>query len=334
MSFFDGDCLVVAEVAQAHDGSLGTAHAYIDAIARAGAGAVKFQVHIAAAESSPAEEWRVKFSPQDETRFDYWKRMEFSEAQWAGLKQHAEDKGLLFLASPFSVEAVDLLERIGVKAYKVASGEVNNPLLLKAIARTGKPVILSTGMSDLEEIDTALMYMGDAAVLQCTSKYPVSPQSVGLNMLDIYRQRYQCPVGLSDHSGTIYASLAAVTLDAKVIEVHVVFSRDSFGPDVSASITVDELKQLVDGVKFIETAIKYPVNKPKMADSLMHERILFGKSIVAACDIPNGAVIEDYHLTTRKPGTGIPAADIYKVIGMQATRFIGKGEFIKEADLA
>ena len=334
MSFFDGDCLVVAEVAQAHDGSLGTAHAYIDAIARAGAGAVKFQVHIADAESSPQEEWRVKFSPQDETRFDYWKRMEFTEAQWAGLKQHAEVKGLLFLASPFSVEAVDLLERIGVKAYKVASGEVNNPPLLTAIRLTNKPVILSTGMSDFYDVDTALMYFGDVAILQCTSKYPVKPEEVGLNMLDAFSKRYQCPVGLSDHSGAIYPSLAAVTLGAKVLEVHVTFSRDCFGPDVSASITIDELKQLVDGVRFIETAITHPINKYKVAVELEGTRHLFNKSIVAACDIPNGAVIGEQNLTTRKPGTGIPAAEIYRLIGMQAARFISKGEFIQEADLA
>src|SRR5215813_7641486 len=114
-----GRCLIIGEVAQAHDGSLGTAHAFIDAIANAGAHAVKFQTHIAAAESTSAEPWRVKFSRQDETRYDYWKRMEFTEAQWTGLKAHADERGLLFLSSPFSVEAVDLLARVGVAAWKI-----------------------------------------------------------------------------------------------------------------------------------------------------------------------------------------------------------------------
>ena len=117
-------CYIVAEMAQAHDGSLGTAHAYIDAIAKAGADAIKFQTHIAAAESTPSEPWRVKFSPQDATRYDYWKRMEFTEKQWHGLKKHADERGLKFLSSPFSVEAVELLTRVGVAAWKVASGEV------------------------------------------------------------------------------------------------------------------------------------------------------------------------------------------------------------------
>src|SRR6266540_6446215 len=120
-------CLVIAEVAQAHDGSLGMAHAFIDAVAKTGADAVKFQTHIAAAESTPAEPWRVKFSPQDATRYDYWRRMEFTEAQWHGLKMHAEEQSLKFLSSPFSMEAVELLARVGVSAWKVASGEVSNP---------------------------------------------------------------------------------------------------------------------------------------------------------------------------------------------------------------
>src|SRR2546427_6005943 len=116
-----GRCLVIAEVAQNHDGSLGAAHAYIDAVARAGADAVKFQTHIAAAESTAGEPWRVKFSRQDATRYDYWKRMEFTEEQWHGLKKHAEERGLLFLSSPFSVEAVELLERVGVPAWTAPS---------------------------------------------------------------------------------------------------------------------------------------------------------------------------------------------------------------------
>ncbi len=140
-------CFVVAEVGQAHDGSLGACHAYIDAAARAGVDAVKFQTHIANEESSPDEPWRVKFSPQDETRFAYWKRMEFPAAAWAGLAQHAADKGLIFLSSAFSTAAVELLEKLGMPAWKVASGESTSLPLLRRMALTGKPVLLSSGMS-------------------------------------------------------------------------------------------------------------------------------------------------------------------------------------------
>src|SRR5262245_64297932 len=155
-------CLIIGEIAQAHDGSLGFAHAFIDAIANAGADAVKFQTHIAAAESTPAEPWRVKFSRQDVTRYDYWHRMEFAEEHWVGLKQHAEARGLAFLSSPFSNEAVDLLEKIGMVAWKVASGEVSNARLPERVVATKRPLLLYTGMSGLADL-IATVTCGEAA---------------------------------------------------------------------------------------------------------------------------------------------------------------------------
>ena len=211
----DLPCLIVAEVAQAHDGSLGTAHAYIDAVAACGADAVKFQTHIAAAESTPDEPWRIKFSPQDATRYDYWKRMEFTEEQWGGLKRHADERGLLFLSSPFSIEAVDLLNRVGVAAWKIPSGETANTPMLDRMLATGLPILLSTGMSPLSEIDDAVQHVRESGVplviFQCTTAYPCPPEKVGLNLISLFRERYDCSVGLSDHSGTIYPGLAAVT---------------------------------------------------------------------------------------------------------------------------
>src|SRR4051812_44905930 len=144
--------LVVGEVAQAHEGSLALAHSFIDAIAHAGADGVKFQTHIAAAESTPAEAWRVPFTPQDASRYDYWRRMEFSPEQWAGLRAHAHARGLRFLSSPFSIEAADLLANVGVDAWKVASGELVHDALLDRVLADGRTVLLSTGMSPLHEI--------------------------------------------------------------------------------------------------------------------------------------------------------------------------------------
>src|SRR5262249_19097817 len=179
------DCLVIAEIAQAHDGSLGAAHAYIDAVADAGAGAVKFQTHIASAEGTAAEPWRVRFSLQDETRQDYWRRTSFTEDQWSGLKRHAVNPGLKFLSSPFSVEAADLLTRVGVAAWKIASGEVNNTPLFEYILSTGLPVLLSSGMSDWNELDAAVAIVQSRnvplTVMQCTSAYPCPPEKLGLN---------------------------------------------------------------------------------------------------------------------------------------------------------
>ena len=332
-----GGCLIIGEVAQSHDGSLGMAHAFIDAIAAAGADAVKFQTHIAAAESTPSEPWRVKFSPQDATRYDYWKRMEFTEAQWQGLKRHADERGLLFLSSPFSLEAVELLERLQIAAWKVASGEVSNLLLLDRMIATGVPIILSSGMSPLSEIDTAVQRVKaeglPLAVLQCTSSYPCPPEKVGLNMIPFFRERYDCAVGLSDHSGTIYPSLAAATLGSEVLEVHVTLSRQMFGPDVPASITSAELRQLVEGVRFIERMNANPVNKDRMASEMTPLRSLFTKSVVARKDLSAGTVLREEHLTVKKPGAGIPAARLPELFGARLRRSFKADEMLHETDV-
>lgn len=334
----DARCLVVGEVAQAHDGSLGLAHAFIDAVAAAGADAVKFQTHIAAAESTPAEPWRVRFSLQDESRYHYWRRMEFSEPQWAGLQRHAAERGLLFLSSPFSLEAADLLTRVGVAAWKVASGEVGNPELLERIAATGLPVLLSTGLSTLAEIDAAVARIRrhglPLAVLQCTSAYPCPPDRVGLDLLALFRERYGCSVGLSDHSGTIYPALAATVLGAEVIEVHVTLSREMFGPDVSASVTTAELRQLVEGVRWIEAMLAHPVEKDAVADELVPIRALFTKSVVARCDLPVGTVLRAEHLAVKKPGTGLPASRLPALLGGVLRRSLRADELLADSDVA
>lgn len=329
--------MIVAEVAQAHDGSLGTAHAYIDAAARAGADAVKFQTHIAAAESSPAEPWRVKFSLQDATRYDYWRRMEFSEEQWAGLHMHAADAGLVFLSSPFSVEAAEMLRRAGIRAWKIASGEVNNAPLFDFIAATRLPVLLSTGMSRVAEIDRAVERIRTAGapltVMQCTTAYPCPEEKIGLNMLPFFSRRYGCEVGLSDHSGKIYPGLAAATLGAKAIEVHIAFSRECFGPDVPASLTTGELKQLVEGVRSIEKALASPVDKDVAAAELEPLRGIFTKSVVARVDLPAGTVLAKSHLVLKKPGTGIPADRLPEVVGRTLRRPVRAGQFLSDSDL-
>jgi N,N'-diacetyllegionaminate synthase len=337
--FFRPDrCLIIGEVAQAHDGSLGMAHAFIDAIADAGAGVVKFQTHIAAAESTPAEPWRVRFSPQDATRYDYWRRMEFSEEQWQGLKRHADNRGLLFMSSPFSVEAVDLLERVGVAAWKVASGEVGNLPMFQRMAATRLPMLISSGMSPLGELDTAVRRARDAhaplALLQCTTAYPCPPELVGLNMIPFFRERYGCAVGLSDHSGTIWPGLAAVALGIAVLEVHVTLSRDMFGPDVKASVTTGELRQLVEGIRFVERMRASPVDKDTLADELAPLRAVFTRSIVARVDLPAGTLLREEHLALKKPGTGMPAERLSEMLGRRLASAVAADALLQEQDLA
>ena len=330
-------CVIIGEIGLAHDGSLGTAHAYIDAVAKAGADGVKFQTHIAEAESTPDEPWRVKFSVQDPTRYDYWKRTAFTETEWRGLKQHAQEQCLLFLSSPFSLEAVELLERVGVAAWKVASGEISNVRMLERMAVTEKPILLSTGMSPLGEIDSAVERVQahdvPLAVLQCSSSYPCPPEKLGFNLLSEYRERYGCAVGLSDHSGTIYAGLAAATLGIDILEVHVTFSREMFGPDVAASITTVELRQLVEGVRFIEQARSPPVDKDAMANELAPMRNLFMKSIVARTDLPAGTVLQEQHLAVKKPANGIPADHFKDVLNRRLKRTVPANALLREDDL-
>ena len=329
--------LIIGEVAQAHDGSLGAAHAYIDAIAEAGADAVKFQTHLAAAESTAAEQWRVKFSYQDATRYDYWKRMEFTEEQWHGLAHHATERGLVFLSSPFSFEAVDLLERVGVPAWKIASGEVNNLPLFEKILATRKPILLSTGMSSLAEIDAAVAKIKQAdlpfVVMQCHTAYPCPPEKIGLNMLQVFRERYACSVGLSDHSGTIYPGLAGAALGLQALEVHVTFNRQMFGPDVPASVTTAELGQLVEGVRFIEKMLAHPADKDATAVALQPLRELFTKSLFYKTDLPAGTILTRENLALKKPGTGIPAGKIEAFLGRKLIKDVVRDGFVSESDL-
>ena len=331
-------CFVIAEIAQAHDGSLGTAHAYIDAVAETGASAIKFQTHVAARESTPHEPWRIKFSKQDDTRYEYWQRMEFTPPQWRGLAEHTRERGLVFLSSAFSFQAVELLEELDMPAWKVASGEVGNLPLLQAMARTGKPVLLSSGMSPWSELDAAVetvrKFDAPLGMFQTTTSYPCPADKLGLNVLAEMRQRYDCPVGLSDHSATIYAGLAAAALGASMLEVHVVLSRECFGPDTTSSVTTAELKQLVDGTRFIHTALAHPVDKQAMAESLVGLRQTFGKSVVASRDLAAGTVLQADDLELKKPGTGIPAARLDEVLGRTLRRDVVTDTLLSEDDLA
>lgn len=335
-SFVDGASLVVAEIAQAHDGSLGTAHAYVDAAADAGADAVKFQTHVAAAESTAAEPWRVRFSRQDATRYDYWKRMEFTPPQWRELREHAAEVGLLFSSSPFSVEAVELLDQIEVDFYKIASGEITNLPMLDAVAKTGRPVVLSSGMSPWGEIDVAVERLHrdtPLAILQCTSEYPCPPERVGLNVIDDLRRRYNLPVGLSDHSGTIFPGLAAASMSIAVLEVHLTLSRRMFGPDVQASITTEELATLVRGIRFIERAIANPVDKDSLVENFGQLRASFMKSPVTVRAFEAGHRLGPEDITLKKPGDGLPPESLNELIGRTLARSVPADHQLSMSDL-
>ena len=328
---------LIAEIAQAHEGSLGIAHSYIDALAETGVDAVKFQVHIAEAESSSLEQFRVNFSYEDATRFDYWKRMEFTAEQWAGLKTHCEEKGMEFLASPFSVAAVELLEQLGVKQYKIGSGELSNFLMLQRIALTGKPIILSSGMSNWEELDATIAFLkpfgNKLSLMQCTTAYPTKPKQWGLQVMAEMKQRYGIPVGFSDHSANIYAGLAAAALGASMLEFHVVFHKSMFGPDAKASLTIEETQMLAEGCRQINLSLNTPAAKNESAQYATL-KTMFGKSLCVNKDLPAGHLLDIADLESKKPGdAGISAQQFRDILGKKLSTNLKRWSFLKPEHL-
>ena len=328
---------IIAEIGQAHEGSLGIAHSYVDALSKLGVNAVKFQTHIAEAESSPYEPFRVNFSYEDQTRFDYWKRMEFTEEQWIGIKTHCDKVGIEFISSPFSLTAIDLLERIGVKRYKVGSGEVTNHLMLEYLGKTGKPIILSSGMSDFEELDKAIeilkTFNSKLSVMQCTTSYPTKPENWGLNVIQELKERYNIPVGFSDHSGDIFACLFAAALGSEIFEFHAVYDKKMFGPDSKSSLTLNEIETLIKGLRQYETTLKNPIDKSsnKNYDNL---KVIFEKSLAVNKNLSQGHVLSIEDLETKKPkDMGISASEFQQIIGLKIKRPLNKWEFLNYSDL-
>ena len=326
---------VIAEVGSVHDGSFGNALKLVEAAAACEVDAVKFQTHIAAAETLRDAPMPPYF--QGEPRYQYFERTGFCLTQWKELKACCEQHRVDFLSSPFSVAAAELLEEVGVNRYKVGSGEVTNLLLLDAIARTGKPILLSSGMSTWAELDEAIetitKHSDKIAILQCTSEYPCAYESVGLNIMFEMRERYRFPVGLSDHTLTNYASLAAVTLGAEVIERHFTFNRLMYGSDARHSLETAEMKDLVQGIRAIEKMKCSKVDKNAAANNLRTMKGIFEKSIVSEAEIPAGSTMTHEMLALKKPGTGIPARRLSDVIGRTAVRTIPCDTLIRWEDL-
>ncbi len=327
----------IAEIGQAHEGSLGILHSYIDALSKTGVQAIKFQMHIAEAESSIHEPFRVKFSYEDETRFDYWKRMEFTLAQWKEIKAHCDEVGLDFVCSPFSNLAVDWLEEVGVKYYKIGSGEVTNLLLLEKIASTNKPIILSSGMSSYAELDATIEFLRsknvEFSILQCTTSYPTLPKQYGLNVIQELKQKYNVPIGFSDHSSKVSTNIAAVALGAEILEFHAVFDKNMFGPDAKSSLTINEISQLVSECNSIYEAIHNPVNKNDNS-AFQELKSIFEKSLAINKDLPQGHILSVNDLEAKKPkGYGINASMFQNCIGKKLKQNKSKWDFLNEEDL-
>jgi N,N'-diacetyllegionaminate synthase len=326
---------VIAEVGNTHEGSIELAKKFIEAVAESGADAVKFQTHLFEAESLPDAPQPAYFKA--ESRKSYFERTAFTPTEWKGLSAFARKKKLDFLSSPFSIEAVDLLESIQLPAYKIPSGEVTNLPLLKRVAQTKKKVLLSSGMSSWKELDAAVKTLRkygtrDLTVMQCTSAYPCSPEESGLNVIAEIKKRYRCKVGFSDHTLGTAIPLAAVALGAEVLEKHFTLSKKMYGSDARFSTEPTQFTQLVADVRLINAALVHPVNKDKKAATLKSMKRVFEKSVVASLDIPKGQVIQEKHLSYKKPGDGISAASFMKIIGRKLARSVARNTKLKWED--
>ena len=330
----DRRCFVIAEVGSVHDGSFGNATKLVDVAAECGADVIKFQTHIAAAETL-ADAPMPRFF-QSEPRHRYFQRTAFSIEQWQALRARCAERKIEFLSSPFSVEAVELLEHVGVASYKVPSGEVTNLPLLDAIAQTNKPVLLSSGMSSWAELDEAVATLTrrhrQVTVLQCTTTYPCPYEDVGLNAMVEMGERYGLPVGLSDHTLTAYASLAAVAWGASVIEKHLTFSRRMYGSDAAHSMEPGEFADLVRGIRAVTTMRASSVDKTAMAERLRDMKAVFEKSVVSCTNIPAGTPITAAMVSLKKPGTGIPARRLREFIGRRVIRDVARDTLLHEDD--
>jgi N,N'-diacetyllegionaminate synthase len=313
---------IIAEIGSIHDGSIGNALKAIEAAAFCGADVVKFQTHIAEAETlqnAPMPQYFI-----GEPRMDYFRRTSFSISQWKKIAAHCKSVEVEFMSSPFSLEAVDLLEEVGVEAYKIPSGEVTNLPLLEKIAGTQKKVYLSSGMSNWYELDRAvrtLSVSGSLKVMQCTSSYPCKPEQVGLNVMLEMRDRYNLPYGFSDHSLGFAASISAVALGASVIEKHFTFSKLMYGSDAQHSMEPNDFKRFCEDVREAAVIRSNPIDKNDLSQ-LQDMKNIFEKSIVSATEIPAGHKLTIADLAFKKPGDGISAADFAKLLGLKLNRAI------------
>ncbi|MFT5111198.1 MAG: N,N'-diacetyllegionaminate synthase [Parasphingorhabdus sp.] len=312
----DNAVMVIAEIGSVHDGSLGNVLKLIEAAGEVGADAAKFQTHIAVEETIRDAPTPAYFSAED--RFSYFDRTGFSPREWQLIKQHCDDNAVEFMSSPFSEAAVDLLESLSMQHYKIPSGEVTNLPMLEKIAAISKPVILSSGMSNWVELDEAVNVFSrkncPLTVLQCSSRYPCPSDAVGLNVMQEMARRYNCAVGLSDHTHSAAASIAAVTLGATVIEKHFTFSRLMYGSDAKHSMEPEEFRSMVGLIREVESMSANPVDKSDVSH-YVDMKFIFQKSLVASHDLEAGTTLQRCDIGVKKPGSGLAPKNLELVLG-------------------
>jgi N,N'-diacetyllegionaminate synthase len=317
---------VIAEAGVNHNGDMALARALVDVAAEAHADAVKFQtfaVNRLVTRDAAAAEYQRRAVGGAPSQYEMLARLELSAADHEMLVAHCARRGIEFMSTPFDPESARFLKRLGVRRIKISSGDVTNLPMLEVVGALGLPVILSTGMADLEEVGAAVATLRsagvtDLALLQCVSNYPADPALTNLRVMDTFARAFGTPVGLSDHSPGTAVAIAAAARGAAYLEKHFTLDRTLPGPDHQASLLPDELRVLVAAVRVVEAALGDGVKRP--APSELPVRDVARKSLVAARDLPAGAALAADDLVILRPGTGLSPAALPRVLGRRTAR--------------
>ena len=324
---------IIAEAGINHNGSLAIAKKLVDLAKKAGADCLKIQTHI-----TEEEMIKTNILPGKISKKPLWhiiKNCELTEKEETNLNEYCKEKKILFLSTPFSIPAVDRLEKIKMPAYKIGSGELTNLPFLKHIAKTRKPVILSTGMSNMNEIKYAVKLFKKTktplAILQTTSEYPCDYKDINLGVIDNYKKLFNVPIGISDHSLGIYTALGAVAKGALIIEKHITLDKKMPGPDQKLSLEFKELSELVKGCRAIKLALG---NSKRILKNELPVLKFARESVVTMKKISKGVKFTEENLTTKRPNTGeIPSKEFYKIIGKKDLKNIQKNKQLKYSDI-
>lgn len=331
---------VIAEIGSNHNGDMALCYELVDAAAECGVDAVKFQSFSATSLVGEAEYARNTTYSDKKKHFGTLREMveayQFTPEMHEQALERCRERGVAFLSTPFSPEEVDLLERLGVGAHKVASMDVNHPLLLRSIGATGKPVLLSTGMATLGEVEAAVAALreagsGEVCLLHCVSIYPPDPRDVHLRNIPTLRAAFDAPVGFSDHTLGVAIPLAAVALGACVIEKHFTIDKDMEGWDHAISADPEEMRRLVEDSRLVHASLGSAVRTVSQAE--MEKRRRFRRRIVARRELPAGHVLTLDDIDFKRPGTGIHPNEYELVVGRRLTRPVGRDHELEWSDL-
>ncbi len=336
---FDDGCFVIAEIGVNHNGSLDLARELIDASAEAGADAVKFQTFFAAdlvTESARKADYQSRNTGDEGSQHAMLASLELGESDFGDLMAHCAERSIHFLSTPFGFRAADLLERIGVDAFKVSSGDLTYHQLLAHLAQKGKPIILSTGMGTMAEIEVALEVIDRAgpapvSLLHCVSDYPAAPDTCNLTAMATMEAAFGRPVGWSDHTVGSAVGFAAAALGARIIEKHITLDVTMDGPDHAASMEPAAFGDFVAGIRAISAALGNGIKRPGAAELRTAE--VARRSLIAARDLHAGEVIGADDLAILRPGTGLPPAMFTTVVGCRLGRSVSTGEPLTIEDL-